>query len=137
MSPFDMDVTDVEAWEASDILPPGTHKVEVIKAEEGTSSGGHPQLELELRAYTGEHQDGTIRDWIVVIPSTAGKVKQILEAFGIEKLVGYGAEDFKSRRAQIIVRTEPRDGQEYSKVRAYEPVSDSTAAKSDEEPLPF
>lgn len=137
MSPFDMDVTDVEAWEASDILPPGTHKVEVIKAEEGTSSGGHPQLELELRAYEGEYQDGTIRDWIVVIPSTAGKVKQILEAFGIEKLVGYGAEDFKSRKAQVIVRNELREGQERSRVKAYEPVSDSAAAKSDEEPLPF
>jgi Protein of unknown function (DUF669) len=142
MSPFSIDLTDVEAWEASDILPSGTHKVEVIKAEEGSSSNGNPQLELELRAYDGEYQDGTIRDWIVVTPKTAGKVKQILGAFGADKLDGqvkFGPEDVMGKKAQIIVRTEPYNGQERSRVKAYEVVSATTTAApvSDEEPLPF
>lgn len=141
MSPFSIDLTDVEAWEASDILPSGTHRVEVIKAEEGSSSNGNPQLELELRAYEGEYQDGTIRDWIVVTPKTAGKVKQILGAFGADKLdgqVNFGPEDVMGKKAQIIVRTEPYNGQERSRVKAYEAASESApASKSDEEDLPF
>lgn len=146
--PFELDMTDVEAWVAGDILPAGTHTIEVTDTEEGTSSGGHPQAELDMRCVSGQYVDGTIKDWIVVIPKTAGKVKQILEAFGVENLDGkvtFSASDLKGKRANIVVREEPYDGKPRSKVKAYEPASEvaatngsePTEAKADEDDLPF
>jgi hypothetical protein len=144
---LELDLTGVEAWAAGDILPSGTHTVEVTESKEGTSSGGHPQVELDLRCVAGQYVDGTIKDWIVVIPKTAGKVKQILEAFGVANLdgkVSFEASDLKGKRANIVVREEPYDGQMKSKVKAYEPASEvaqtngsAPDSKADDEDLPF
>lgn len=146
---FELDLAGVEAWEAGDILPAGTYTVEVTDSEEGKSSGGHPQIELDLRCIAGQYDGGTIKDWVVVIPSTAGKVKQILAAFGVEGLDGtvkFEASDLKGKRANIVVREEPYDGKLKSRVKAYEPaaaVSSPTAttngsdAKADDDDLPF
>lgn len=142
-----IDLTNVEAWEAGDILPPGTHYVEVASAAEGTSSNGNPQLELEMRAVGGEYEGGTIRDWIHFTPKTAGKVKQVLGAFGVGDLdsqVSLSADDLLGKRAQILVRTETYDGKERTKIKAYEAAASpaengngSSPAKSDSDDLPF
>lgn len=141
------DLTNVEAWAAGDILPPGTHQVMVISAEEGKSSAGNPQLEIEMQAVAGEHEGGTIRDWIHFTPKTAGKVKQVLEAFGMtsDGSVSVEASDFVNKKAQILVREEPYNGEMKTKVKAYTPASgDAPAAasngqqpKSDNDDLPF
>lgn len=140
---FKVDLEGVEAWAAGQILPPGSHNVEVVEAKEGESGTGKPQLELELLAYEGEYEGGTIRDWIVVIPKTAGKVKQLLAAFGVGDLdseVAFEAEDLKGKKAQILVRNEPYDGKDRSRVKAYEPVGELATASNgsgSEDDLPF
>lgn len=143
---FTAELKDVEAWSGGDLLPPGNYEVEVTEALEGKSSSDNPQLELELTAISGEHKDGSIRDWIVVIPTTAGKVKQILGAFGVgdnlDGTVKFEASDLMGKRARIVVRNETYDGKERTRVKAYEeskgeaPAS-SNGKKSDEEDLPF
>lgn len=143
---FELDMKDVDAWEAGDILPAGHHDIEVASAAEGQSTGGHPQLELELTATGGEYEGGRIRDWVVVIPSTAGKVKQVLEAFGVEvpnSSVRFGASDLNGKRARILVREEPdQEGKLRARVKAYEPLeavasSNGSTAKKDDDDLPF
>lgn len=144
---FELDMEGVEAWQAGDILPPGHHEIIVTESKEGTSSGGYPQLELELTATGGEYEGGSIRDWVVVIPSTAGKVKQLLEAFGVKVPDGslsFEASDLDGKTARILIREEPgQDGKPRSRVKAYEPSEGTTAATSngqrseDKDPLPF
>lgn len=146
---FELDMTDVETWTTGDILPPGHHEIQVVSSDQGQSSGGHPQLELELTATGGEYEGGSIRDWIVVIPSTAGKVKQLLEALGVEVPNGalsFNAGDLVDKRARILVREEQgQDGKLRSKVKSYEasegePAAagvDGAGAKQDKDPLPF
>jgi len=140
------DLTNVEAWAPGDILPPGTHEVIVIAASEGTSSAGNPQLELEMQACAGENEGGTIRDWVHFTPKTAGKVKQVLEAFGMaaEGAVSIEAPAFVNKRAQILVRQELYNGEQRTKVKAYSPASEAAPAaasngqaKPDSDDLPF
>lgn len=73
------DLDKQEAWSTNAMLPVGWHEVTVKTSAEGESSGGYPQIELEMEAPLG-----TIRDWIVVTEATRGKVVQLLEAVGIE-----------------------------------------------------
>jgi hypothetical protein len=73
-----------KAWSVSEgggILPAGEHLVEVVDIEgDSTSSGGYPQIVVNV-----SNADGQIRDWIVVIPSTIGKVVQLTDAAGLER----------------------------------------------------
>jgi hypothetical protein len=59
---FDFDST--ESFDitnaAGQILKTGNYVAKITKAEGGKSSGGHPQLELQLEAPEGE-----VRDWII------------------------------------------------------------------------
>lgn len=144
---LEMDLGGVEAWEAGSILPPGRHLVKVVEASEGKSASGHPQLELKLEATDGEYAGGTIRDWITFSAKAAGRVKQVLLALGWAELdgkVSVNPDDVVGRKAWIVVRTEPYDGKDRSKVMAYEAAdgaestpSASNGAKADDEDLPF
>lgn len=78
---IEKDLNEEQAWQGGGGLNPGKHLLRVIEAGEGTSTGGHPQGELNLEAIQGEEQGGTIRDWIVVTPQSYGKFKALLEAF--------------------------------------------------------
>jgi hypothetical protein len=74
-----------KAWSVNEgsggILPAGEHLTEVLEVEgDGWSSGGYPQIVV-----TVGNDDGQIRDWIVVIPSTIGKVAQLTDAAGLER----------------------------------------------------
>jgi hypothetical protein len=75
-----------QAWGISEgggggILPAGEHLVAVHEIDgTTTSSGGYPQIVVTLG-----NPEGTIRDWIVVIPSTIGKVVQLTDAAGLER----------------------------------------------------
>jgi hypothetical protein len=143
---LNVDLTDVEAWAGGIITPPFDGLVEVDDAEEGASSGGHPQFMLELRAVEGEQAGSTIRDWIVVTPQSAGRVKQVLEAMGVSNLdgpVAFDAPELIGKRCRIVVREEPYNGEMKTRVKAYQPAgaatngASSTGAKDDSAKLAF
>lgn len=118
----------VEAWKGGGILPPGTYTVEISSAEEKTSGGGNPQVEVELRAIGGECDGGTIRDWITITEAAFGRIRQFLEAVRYTIPVGefeMPVKELVGRQCSILVREEPYDGQMKSKVKAYEPVNGS------------
>jgi hypothetical protein len=73
-----------KAWNVSEgggILPAGEHVVQIVDVEgDGNSSGGYPQIVVNAG-----NDEGTIRDWIVVIPSTIGKVVQLTDAAGLDR----------------------------------------------------
>lgn len=75
----------VESWKSGGgILPPGKHNVVIADVDEGVSRNGHPQLELRLESLDPSAAGAGIRDWIVVTANTLGRVRQLLEAVGIE-----------------------------------------------------
>lgn len=119
------DIDKVEAWKGGGVLPPGWHEVTIESCEEGESSNGNPQLELE---YTND--EGSIRDWLVVIEKTYGKVKRLLEAAGVKIEEGdwdLNPKDLEGRRLGIRVQEEPdyKDPtQTRLRVQAYRALSD-------------
>jgi hypothetical protein len=123
MTPMEIPALDsVEAWKGGAVLPPGWHDIRVAEVSEGTSSGGHPQAELKM-----ENPEGSIRDWVTVTAESLGRVKQVLEAFGIEIPEGKFAMDWAQLAgcsARIFVAEEQKNdgsGQMRSTVKAYEP----------------
>lgn len=114
-------LNEVEAWKGGGGLTVGTHDVVCIRAEETESSKGNPQIELEFEAIRGEEQGGTIRDWIVVIPATLGKVKGFMEACGVaipEGEFNLNVSDIVGSTTRIVVRKENPDDK-YPKVVGY------------------
>jgi hypothetical protein len=118
------DVDKAEAWAVGGILPPGWHNVQIISAEESQSSGGHPQIELDLESVSG---DGKIKDWIVVMAQTLGKVRQLIDAAGVDIQAGeweFDPATLKGCAVSILVREEPKYGDPstmVNKVVGYEP----------------
>lgn len=135
----------VEAWKGGGVLPPGTYSVEITSAEEKTSGGGNPQVEVELRAIGGEFDGGTIRDWLTITEAAFGRIRQFLEAVKYDIPAGefdMPVSGLVGRQCQILVREEPYDGNMKSKVKAYEPLvkmSDvpSTVGAGAKDDLPF
>lgn len=142
-----IDLTGVDAWEGGVLITaPFDGVVEVDSATEGQSSGGNPQGELELRAVEGEQQGSTIRDWVVVTPNSLGKVKQVLEAFGVSNLDGeveFDWSELVGKRCRIVVRDEAYNGEWKTRVKAYQAVGaaatngSTTTGKADSEKLAF
>lgn len=106
---------NTEAWEVSTerILGEGNHIVDIKDAHMSTSSGGHPQIELEFG-----NTEGKIRDWLVITDASIGKVVQLVQSVGmalpedddiegglrlkqvyVDRLVGH--------KVGIVVRDEP------------------------------
>lgn len=114
-----------EAWEATGgLLEPGQHLVKITSAVEGTSSGGYPQLELQLTDNSGQG----IKDWLVVIEKTFGKVVQMLQAAGVPVPSGDDAqlhpEPLVGKKVTITVSEEADNkGGSRNRVVAYEPAS--------------
>jgi hypothetical protein len=81
-NPFASAVESGEVWKVSTgiVLPVGNWVVQIDRAEMSTSSGGHPQIELDLSS-----PDGSIRDWLIT-DGTAGpqKVGALIAAAGLE-----------------------------------------------------
>jgi hypothetical protein len=74
-----------QAWEVNDspILGHGDYVCTInVKDGKGNSSGGHPQVEINLEDDGGA---GYITDWIVVIPATIGKWVQLTDAAGVDR----------------------------------------------------
>lgn len=130
-----VNMTNVDSWKGGGLLPPGRHVCVIDRCDEGTSSGGHPQLEIDLRSVAGAEEGGTIRDWIVVIPKTLGKVRQFLEAAQVEIPEGefdIPVASIPGRRVAIIVRTEPdQKGEPRNRVVAYDEIGPETDVPAD------
>lgn len=73
--------TSAEAWEPQleQILGPGNHLVTIIEAEDDTSSGGHPQINLLFR-----NPQGQIRDWRTVTDASVGAVVALAQSAHID-----------------------------------------------------
>jgi hypothetical protein len=138
--PIEIDLTGVEPWKGGDILPAGGHDVVCVEAGEGTSSGGHYQLELTWAAYTGEHQGAQLRDWVHVTEQTLGKVVQLLTAVGIPLPQGrftLAPQPFLGKRCHIVARDRPKpDGTPKTDIVAYEPLATNNQAAPFGQPTP-
>lgn len=118
---------NVEAWKAGGPPPPGTYLARIDSAEEGTSSGGHPELQLSWTVIDGEYDGAEIREWLVYTPAAIGKFKALIQATGVE----VNQEDAElqpdaliGRHALIVVRTEPGRNDStkvFSVVKGYRP----------------
>lgn len=147
------DLTSIDAWTGGGILPPGKHTCRITEARESLSSGGHTQLEMVWAATGGENAGLEIREWLVVIDRTLGKVKAFLDAVGYQIPQGSFSLDVSQlvgKTATILVQEEP-DRMDSTKVRsrvkAHEPAHPETGGdwtqtigsgtKPAEEKLPF
>lgn len=94
---------DTEAWSPNAILGPGWHICDIDSVEEGTSSGGHPQAMLQLVSPQGE-----IRDWIVIVEATLGKIRQLTDAAGIESdQAEFPSDKLVGKSVAVFVALEP------------------------------
>lgn len=141
-------VKDAEAWSSDVILGPGWHTVEVESAEESTTSNGNPQIELRFAS-----GDGAIRDWLVVVEQTAGKVAQLLDAVKLDRSSinedSFNPSVLEGRKLAIFVAEEPDNrnpGQTRSRVKTYatiesagssEPAPTGNGSAQDDGDLPF
>lgn len=116
-----------ESWDVGGgFLTAGDHICEILEIDgTGTSSGNHPQIEVKVG-----NAEGEIRDWIVVIPTTIGKVVQLTDAAEIERpsddeVVPEGTgfrlapaylNRLLGKKVGVIVRQEP-DRQDPTKMR--------------------
>jgi len=103
-----------EVWDVSTekILGEGNHIVDIKDAEVGTSSGGHPEIRLQLA-----NIDGEIRDWLVITDATVGKVVALAQSAQVALPEDDDIEDglqlkqvyvdrFVGRQVGIVVRME-------------------------------
>lgn len=80
MTSFDFTTTD--PWEVSTdtILPAGNYVCKITEAEDDTSSGGYPQINLRVE---DEEGNGAIRDWLTITEASFGKVVALAQAAGV------------------------------------------------------
>lgn len=131
---INLNLDGVEAWKGGTVLPAGWHDVQINEHTDGFSSNNNPEIRLKMAAFVGEHAGGTISDWIQVTESTAGKVRQLLEAAQVQIPQGnfqLPEGYLNGRRVRLLIREEP-DYQDptklRSRVKAYEPIGAPTPA---------
>ena len=81
----------VEAWRASDELPPGAYVSRPSNVEPDTSSNNYPQALVDWRVAGGQFTGAEKRDWITFTEGAMGRIVQLIEACGQE----VPTEDFK------------------------------------------
>lgn len=111
------DLASEETWGAG--LPHGWNNVTCEEASMVEADTGTPQIELLL-----SNDQGRIKDWQVVTGKSLGKIKQILEAFGVDIPEGkfvLDVSELVGREAEIKVGTKqaPGSNQVYDSVVAY------------------
>lgn len=138
---IEIDMTGVEAWSSTGILQPGDHTCKIVEAVETTSASGLPQLQITLESVSPDSAGDQIRDWISLTPQARGRLKQLLEAAGVEVPDGrmtLDLDDLEGRRVKVLVRHAEYQGQLRSRVKAYEFPQDwvDSAGEKLEEPQP-
>lgn len=128
----------VEAWKGEGSLPPGAHEVTIESLEEGTSKNNHPQWTIEYG-----NDLGSIREWMVVIPESYGKVRRLIEAAGIEVKGGdweFDPSTLVGRKVRIIVGEEPSQddpNKKFRRVQAQQPPQSGNGQGAAADNLPF
>lgn len=132
-------IKEAEAWKGGGVLSAGYHTVRIEEAKEGESTNRHPQFELEFG-----NDEGSIRDWLVVVPSTMGKLKQLLDATGVEPdNEEVTPAQLEGKKLMIHVRMEPHQDPskgDRARVNQYLPLKNSegpNGAPADDSDLPF
>lgn len=75
------DFVGVEAWEGGGgVLPAGDHVVKIDSIVAGESSGGWPQLTIEM-----SNGQGSIREWMTLPQSGFGRIAQFTDALGLDR----------------------------------------------------
>jgi hypothetical protein len=147
-------VANVQAWKAGQAPPPGTYTARIDDAEEGKSSGGHPQFKIEWTVVGGQYDGASLTEYLVVPQTGQGheiglsKLVALADAIGIDR----SGQDFEleapmlvGRSAQIVCIGEPgfKDPTKtYTKVAGHRKALDEPAATNghhadDDKPLPF
>jgi len=106
-----------EAWEPQldQMMPEGNHVATIEEAQDGTSSGNYPQIELRL-----VNDKGAIRDWLVITQVSIGKIVALATAAGVELPEDSDIADIASLRLKqsyidklvgkkvgVVIRSEP------------------------------
>ena len=102
---MDLDFTGVESFS---LIPVGSHAVKVIEAEFTKASTGSTQLMLNFEDVNG----ATRKMWCSCVPAALWKVKQVLEALGMNGLDGVVRVNTKTligRACQVTVENDPND----------------------------
>jgi len=85
-----VNLNEVDAWDGSSggALPPGEYVFEVTECIIGNSSKGNSQLELDLVVVAGAVTDAvngaTKKHWVVMTEKSAGRVRNMLDACGVQ-----------------------------------------------------
>lgn len=126
MSPIKIEsLNDVEAWKAGGSpFPLGKHPGRIDSVEEKAASTGSPQVEITWTGL-GSADGCEMREWLVILPQTYGKVKAFLEA--VRWPLKEGAFDMPTtelvgRQAMLVVGTELRDAREFRRVMGHLPM---------------
>jgi hypothetical protein len=126
--PITINLDGVDPWKGGAVLPPGSHPVKCIDAEEGRSAGGYPELHLTWEAVAGPDRGGTIQDWVQITQSTLGKIRQLLDACAVEVPAGefqLGPNQLRDRGCVVVVRERLKpDGTPRNEIVAYQRSSD-------------
>lgn len=142
------DIDKEEAWQSAGgpPTPPGRHPAKIESVEEGVAGTGSPQLTITWSVVGGPAQGSQIREWLVVLPQTYGKLKALLEATGWEIPSGeweLPVDKMAGRQATIVVGNEVFNGKESLRVLGHLPFADAAATemsperRADAAALPF
>jgi hypothetical protein len=117
-------LTGVEAWRASDELPPGAYVSRPANVERDKSSSGNPQVLVDWRVAGGEFKGAEKRDWVTLTEPAMGRIVQLIEACGeqvpqedfasYDELADWLAGMLKkdSVLTELVVREEPWTGKD-------------------------
>jgi hypothetical protein len=103
-------------------LEDGEHQFECIHATAGASKSGNKMLTLEFKTWNNDGLEFTVKDWIVLTPSWAYKLKRYWESVGEpdkyngrNKLI-----DFTNKFGVFKIKNEIDDeGNKRPRVKAY------------------
>lgn len=137
----EFDFSGEEAWKGTPLLGPGKHTVTVEDIEEGESSGGHPQVQVELAS-----DEGQIRDWIVLTAGSLGRLLMLTEAAGLDNpgKVKIPSKEWSAyvgqlghKRVRIFVQEQEYQGETKNRVVSYEaPGQEASDVPADTAGLP-
>lgn len=100
-----------DSTKPASILPDGDYLLAILDAEERVSSSGNPMVELTIGEATGKGR--RFWDYLVSTPAALWKVKQFMEAAGLEDDFKRGQVDASALIGLIVpasVTTQESDG---------------------------
>jgi hypothetical protein len=144
MAKLIVDFTDVESGGGRVRVPEGDYRVSVASVKQETAKSGNEMLVWEFEFEGGKAKGKSIRDYTVLQPNALWKLKQLLEALGIDvpsKRIDFIPlmKKLKGKELGITVVDEEYENKISSKVSDYidlETLSDFDAGDDDEDEAP-